>query len=140
MSKPTLLMRPAISGLTAVAEAFFPPNAYGAPDWREAEVVPRTLAYLDELPPMPRRLIIAMFTAVELTAPVMVGCRSRFSRLPVERRTEAIREMRASTLAPRRLLADALKATMTMMYVSHPKVMAYIGERPGGMHPAGVAE
>ncbi|MHB8872177.1 MAG: hypothetical protein ACYC8T_00680 [Myxococcaceae bacterium] len=139
---PTLqfLKDPAIAGLTAVAEAMFPPNAYGAPDWREAEVVPRTLAYLEELPAMPRRLILALFTAVELSAPVLVGCRSRFSRLPVNRRTEAIRALRESGFSPKRLIGDALKATMTMMYVSHPKVMAHIGERAGGVHVAGVAE
>ena len=100
MTNHSPLMGPAIAGLTAAAEAMFPANAYGAPDWREAEVVKRTLEYLDELPPMPRRLIIALFTAVELSAPVLIGCRTRFSRLSVERRAEAIRELRASEAGP----------------------------------------
>ncbi len=138
--KLEFLKDPAIAGLTAVAEALFPPNAYGAPDWREAEVVPRTLAYLEELPAMPRRLMLALFTAIELSAPVLVGCRSRFSRLPVRRRVEALRTLRASQFAPRRLIGDALKATMTMMYVSHPKVMAHIGERAGGIPGAEAGE
>jgi hypothetical protein len=138
LSKLPFILDPAIAGLTAVAEAMFPANAYGAPDWREAEVVARTLLYLEELPPMPRRLLLALFTAVELSAPVFIGGRSRFSRLPVGKRAEAIRAMQASQFSPKRLIGDALKATMTMMYVSHPKVMAYIGEQAGGVHVAGV--
>jgi hypothetical protein len=135
-----LLLKPALSCLTAVAEAMFPANPHGAPDWREAEVVQRTLDYLDELPPMPRRLFLALFTATELTAPVMVGCRCRFSHLSVEQRVEAIRMLRASRFTPRRLLGDALKATMTMMYVAHPKVLEHLGERPGGFGLAGALE
>ena len=138
LPKLPFILDPAIAGLTAVAEAMFPANSYGAPDWREAEVVPRTLAYLEELPAMPRRLLLALFTAVELSAPVLVGCRSRFSRLPAGRRAEAIRALQASQFSPKRLIGDALKATLTMMYVSHPKVMAHIGEHPGGVHAVGV--
>jgi hypothetical protein len=129
-------MRRANDGIAAVAEAMFPPNDFGAPDWRDTEMVKRTLEYADELPPAQGRLIRLLFIFVELAAPLLLLGFSRFSRVKLERRTKAIRRWRRSSLLLFRLLGDALKACMTMMYMSHPKVSAYIGEyktcaRPG---------
>lgn len=131
MAKPTFLMRTTIAGVAASAEALFP-SGHGAPDWRDAEVVPRTLRYLEELPPQPRRLLMLLFVAIELLAPVLIGCASRFSRLPVDRRMEGIRRLRASPHRYRRTVGDGLKATLTMIYASHPRVLASLGEREGG--------
>ena len=60
------LGRLASRGAAAAAEALFPKNNLGAPDWESAEVVPRLEGYLGELPPRSRRLILLLFTAVEL--------------------------------------------------------------------------
>jgi len=128
--------RRTLEGLAAVAEAMFPPNDLGAPDWQDAEVVRRTLLYAEALPPAQGRLILALFLFVELAAPLLIPGLRRFSCVPLARRTAAIRRWRGSRFQPFRLLGDAIKASMTMMYMSHPKVSAYIGEyktcaRPG---------
>jgi len=123
-------------GMAATAEALFPVNDYGAPDHRATDLVERMAAYLDDLPPRQRRLILALFVFVELAAPILVPCWSRFSRLPIERRERAVRDLRASRFLPFRIIGDALKATTTLIYMSHPAVIRYIGmysvcERPG---------
>ena len=123
-------------GLSAAAEAMFPPNDLGAPDWQEAEVVGRTLRYVEALPPLQGRLVLALFLFVELAAPLLTPGLRRFSRLPRERRTAAIRRWRASRLQLLRLLGDAVKASMTMVYLSHPRVSAFIGEYKTCARPA----
>jgi hypothetical protein len=106
----------------------FPENDLGAPDWKQTEMVRRTLAYVAELPPAQGRLLIFLFVFVELAAPLLLLGLPGFSRMPVERRTRAIRGWRASRFAPLRMLGDAIKASMTLMYMSHAKVSRYIEE------------
>lgn len=119
--------RRARDGLEAVAEALFPQNDYGAPDFKSTELVGRTLSYMDVLPRDKRRLLVALFALTELAAPLLIPCLSRFSRLPVARREEAVRRFRQSRFLPFRLLGDALKATTTLIYMSHPLALAYVG-------------
>jgi hypothetical protein len=127
-ARPGFFGRRLDDGIRGVAEAFFPHNALGAPDFEQAEVLARTRAYLGELPPTQGRMLSALFLAVELAAPLLVPSFRRFSRLAPERRARAVRRWRASRLYLIRLLGDALKATMTMMYMSHPAVIAYTGQ------------
>jgi hypothetical protein len=127
--------RRALDGLEAVAEALFPQNDYGAPDFEATELVRRTLEYMDVLPGDKRRLLVALFALTELAAPLLVPGFSRFSRLPVQVREEAVRRFRQSRFLPVRLLGDALKATTTLIYMSHPLALSYVGaystcERP----------
>lgn len=122
-------------GIAATAEALFPVNDYGAPDHVATELVPRMLDYLGDLPAKQRRLILALYVLVELFAPVLVPCTCRFSKLPVARREAAVRAFRSSRLLPLRLIGDALKATTTIIYMSHPAALSHIGmysacERP----------
>ena len=119
-------MKIVMAGIAGVAEAVFPKNQLGIPDFETAEIVARTVEYMDELPPAQRRLYVFFFAFIELAAPLLVPCLSRFSRLSAERRTRAIRAWRCSALLPFRLVGDAAKATMTMMYMSHDSVMAYL--------------
>jgi hypothetical protein len=119
--------RAAHHGLSAAAEALFPENGYGAPDFKTTELVARTLSYLDELPAAQRRLLLSLFALVELGAPVLVPGFCRFSRLPVARREAVVRAWRQSRLLPLRLVGDALKATTTMMYMSHPAALTFVG-------------
>jgi hypothetical protein len=125
----------AAAGIGAIAEAMFPENDLGAPDWRVTEMVSRTLRYIGELPPAQSRLVRLLFVFVELAAPLLLLRPHRFSRISVEYRTLAIRRWRASHFLPFRLLGDAIKATMTMMYMSHPSVSAYIGEHKACARP-----
>jgi hypothetical protein len=122
-------MARATDGLSSIAEAMFPRNDVGAPDFVETDVVERTLTYLQELPPKQAKLILLLFIFVELAAPILCLSFRRFSRMDVEKRTESIRSWRTSKVLLLRLLGDAVKAQMTMMYMSHPKVTAYIGEK-----------
>ena len=130
-----LLRRFALPGLQAVAEALFPANDYGAPDFAATDLVPRTLGYLEELPLRQRRLLLLLFAAVELASPFLIPGFRRFSRLPVERRERAVRAWRGSSFLPVRILGDALKATTTLLYMSHPVALAYIGARPACLPP-----
>jgi hypothetical protein len=127
----------AARGIAAAAEAMFPPNELGAPDWRQAEMVPRMLRYLDELPPRQRRLLLALFVLVELGAPLLVPGLRRFSGLAPERRLQAIARWRTSRLEPLRLVGDGLKMTLTMLYLAHPAVRRHIGEIGPCEAPAG---
>jgi len=130
------LERRAQDGLSAVVEALYPENDYGAPDYRTTEMVPRTLEYLRELPEAQRRLLTLLFVFVELSAPLLVLGFRRFSKLPVAKREAVVRAWRRSKIPPLRLVGDALKATTTLIYMSHPAALAHVGmfsacDRPG---------
>jgi hypothetical protein len=120
--------RRAFDGLLAAAEALFPKNAIGAPDFAETRLLDRSIEYLAILPPPQRRLLILLFILVEIALPLLtlrgIG---RYSKLPVERRLWLIRELRRSKLYPLRLIGDAVKGMLTMMYMSHPEVIRHIG-------------
>lgn len=129
-------MRFVVDGLTATAEALYPKNDLGAPDWESVQLVPRCLHWLEELPARQRNQLYLLFGAVELAAPLLTLSLRRFSRMSVARREATVRRWRASSLLPLKLIADSLKATTSMMYLSHPEALAYIGmykacHRPG---------
>lgn len=132
---PGFFQRQLIAGIRATSEGLFPENELGAPDYRDTEMVTRTLDYLAELPPPQRRLVSLLFVAVELLAPFLLLVPRRFSRISPTGRANAVRHWRGSRIFLLRLLGDALKATATMMYMSHPKVVGYIGEHRACHHP-----
>ena len=113
-------MRRAVDAIEASSEALFPANAIGAPDYQATDMVRRTVEYLTLLPRPQRRLLLMLFIVVEFGTPVLTLGFRRFSRLPVERRELVVRNWRRSRFLSLRLLGDALKATMTMLYMSHP--------------------
>ncbi len=123
------------AGFTAVAEALYPINDLGAPDWRDADMVARADRWLDALPPAPRALVIVAFAAVELGAPVLAPGSRRLSRLPPERRAALIRRWRVSPIPSLKLVGEALKQATTMIYLSHPAVHAHLGVDASGMAP-----
>jgi hypothetical protein len=130
-----LFARLAEKGLGATVEALYPENDFGAPDFRTTEMVPRTLEYWALLPRHQRRLLMALYVLIELGAVFLVSGFRRFSELPAWRREQAVRDFRRSKLLPFRILGDALKASTTIIYMSHPAVLAHIGmvvvcERP----------
>jgi hypothetical protein len=130
------LERRLLDGIRAASEGLFPVNDLGAPDWRDTEMVQRTRDYIAELPPPQRRLLVFLFVFVELAAPLLLLTPNRFSRLAPERRAQAVRRWRTSRIFLLRLLGDALKASTTMMYMSHPRVVAHIQEYRICEHPA----
>lgn len=121
------LSRQALVGFAACAEALFPENDYGAPDWRATDMVARGETWWLTMPPAARKMVIAMFAAIEVGAPLLKPGFRRFSRLPPEERRALVTRWRSSALMPLRFLGDAVKSSMTMIYLSHPLAMAYIG-------------
>jgi hypothetical protein len=121
----TFFERHADAGIQAACESLFPENDFGAPDWRTTEMVPRMHAYLEELPGKQRRLLVALFFTVEVAAALLTG--TRFSRKGVDDRAELTRRWRRSRWLALKLLGDALKATTTVIYMSHPAAMAHVG-------------
>lgn len=113
----------------------FPGDDDGAPDWRQTQMVERTMSYIASLPTRMRRLVMLMYVAIELLAPVLFVGFGRFSRISAARRDRAMQRWRRSPLPHHRLLADALKAQLCMMYLSHPAVQAYIGAFKPCPHP-----
>ncbi len=122
-------------GARGVAEALFPENDYGAPDFRTTDLVRRLFDYMGELPPRQRRLLVTLFVFIELLAPFLVPGLGRFSKLPIARRERAVRRFRRSRLFLLRVLGDALKATTTLIYMSHPAALAYVGMYSGCARP-----
>jgi len=132
MSADSLLERLAKEGLGAAAEALFPSNDYGAPDYRETELVARTVEYWGLLPLRQRRLLVLLFACVELASVLLIRGGRRFSRHPAPAREVAVRAWRRSSLFPLRILGDALKASLTVLYMSHPAALAHVGAKRGG--------
>lgn len=124
----TFIRNRATDGLTAMAEVVMPENDFGAPDWRSTSIVPRTFEYLDELPPRSRAMLLLLFVGVELGAPFLLFCFSRFSCLSKERRLRAIEGWANSRFLAFTLIGDSIKAVLVMMYLSHPSVSDYMGE------------
>lgn len=128
MATPGFWERRLRDGIAGVAGGLFPNNDLGAPDWEETELVARTRSYMDELPPVQRRMLWTLFVAVELLAPLLVFGFRRFSRHTPERRARVVTRWRRSRFYLLRLLGDAFKACMTMMYMSHPAVIRHLGQ------------
>lgn len=120
------LLRTAMVSIHAVSEAMFPKNDLGAPDYEGTDLVRRTREYLDELPPEQRRLVFALFIFVELATPLLSLRFRRFSAFEPDRRVKLIQDWRSHWFQPFQWLGDALKATMTMMYFSHPAVVKHL--------------
>jgi len=125
--RDTFWTRRVADGIGGVSEVMFPGGDDGAPDWRETQMVERTMEYLGMLPTRMRRLVMLMYVAIELCAPLLFVGLGRFSRISFDRRDRAMQRWRRSPLPHHRLLADALKAQLCMMYLSHPAVQAHIG-------------
>jgi hypothetical protein len=121
------LERAADRAIVAVAEALFPPNSLGAPDFRETELPARLHRYMEEVPEGYRRLITLLFVFVEWCPPLVALYPRRFSRLSLASRQNLVRRWRASPVYPLRIIGDALKGLMSMMYLSHPTAMRYLG-------------
>jgi len=128
MKLPSPIERVLADGITGASEGLFPANDFGAPDHRDAEMLERTREYIDELPPQQGLLLVVLFVALELLAPFLLGIPRRFSRMSPTQRANAVRGWRSSRFSLLRILGDAVKASTTMMYMSHPKVVAHIGE------------
>lgn len=120
--------------LPAACESLYPPNDQAAPDYRQTDLPQRMATYVDRLPPGQRRLLKLMFIGVEAASVALAPFR-RFSSRAANVRRRAVRRWRASSVLPLRLLGDALKSALQMVYLSHPDVIRFIGEYKTWSHP-----
>ena len=140
MGRRGIWERIAERAVTGAAEAMFPVNSLGAPDWREADVPRRMMEFFDELPAKSRRLMLLLFNVLELGTPLLAPALRPFSRLPPERRNALIRRWRRSRIYLFRFVGDSVKMMLTMIYLSHPAVERHIGayktcDHPLDLHP-----
>lgn len=113
-------------GVGGAAEALFPTNDFGAPDWRDTRIIERTESYIEELPAPSARLIRLLFIALELLFPLLAPAFGRFSRLSLARRTRILEGWRTSNWHLLHQLFDAVRGLLAMMYLSHPDVVRHI--------------
>src|SRR5699024_11087004 len=120
--KGTFFERTTRRSVQAVAEVYFPENDTGAPDWRQTQMVERTMSYLQSIPPRNRRLICWLYVAVEWLTPIWLAGVGRFSKRSLAFRKRVVHRWQTWDFIVFRLLSDALKAQLTMTYCSHPSV------------------
>lgn len=136
-ARETPLRHLALAGFEAVCEALYPDNDFGAPSWREADMVRRAAHHWDQIPPEARLTLEVLYAAVELTGAALAplagvfhlrwSLSPRLSSMPVEQRFKMFDRMLKSRVWPLRFVVDALKSSSTMVYMSHPAAMRYIG-------------
>jgi hypothetical protein len=126
-------MRRAIDGIESAGAALFPENDLGAPTWKQVAIVERTLEWMDELEAPQRRLVALLWIAVELGSILLTG--RRFSRLSSDRRAEMVRRWRKSPFFPLKVVGESVKGALSMIYLSHPDVLAYMGAYAVCAHP-----
>jgi hypothetical protein len=117
------------SGIKGTAQVLYPENSFGAPDWRSAEVVKRTIDYLEELPPHRGQLVGALFVAADVMLPPLMRDIRQLPQVPLHKRQAAFERWYKEPFSPMGQLVGALKATLSMAYFGHPSVVSYIGTR-----------
>lgn len=126
-AKQTFMERTVRATVRATAEVYFPKNDFGAPDWEDTDMVERTVQYMKDIPPSARPLLYVLFVAVEWAAPFLLAGVGRFSKRSLPFRERAIRRWNTWNFIVFRVLAEGLKAQLTMTYVSHPLVQKHMG-------------
>ena len=128
MSNDTLAIRLARPGIKGAAEVLFPVNDFGAPDYHKTQVVKRFIDYLQILPRQQRFLLILLFMTLQYLFPLLVPALKPFSLISTKRREKAMRRWHSSKIFALRMLADAIKASLSMIYMSHKEVILYTEE------------
>ncbi len=111
----------------ATAEVYFPQNDDGVPDWQETDMVERTMHYLEELPPETSFKIRLLYVVVEWLGPLGFAGLGRFSKKSLAFRQRVIHRWAHWNFFLYRMLFDALKAQLTMTYLSHPLLPQHMG-------------
>lgn len=135
-ARETPLRKLALAGFQAVCEALYPDNDFGAPTWRTTDMVARAALLWDALPPQSRLTLEALYAGLELGGAALVPWVGRLSALPVERRYKMFERMRKTRVWPLRFVAEAVKSSSTMVYLSHPLAMQHIGAASECLRPA----
>jgi hypothetical protein len=116
-------MKSIISGC---AEIIYPKNNFGAPDWETVEITNRCADYLMQLPFKQRKRIYLVFLVFEYVFPLLFLKYKRFTKLSATNRQKIFNSLHNSKLYIFRLLFDAVKGILSMIYFSSPEVLLYI--------------
>ena len=111
----------------AAAETMFPAGGDPAPSAADAEVLAYVERYLGWHGPPLRLLMRLLFALFEHATLFLVPTWRRFSQLDDTARAAYLRGWERSSLYPRRLLFQSLRAIMCLAYVAHPAVEAALG-------------
>lgn len=125
-----LLRKLALQGFQAVCEALYPDNDFGAPSWRDADMVTRAAVLWDALPPPQRLMLEGLYAGLELGGAALAPRLGPLSKLSIDTRFRLFDRLRKSHVWPLRFVAEAVKSSSTMVYMSHPGVLAYVGAKP----------
>lgn len=115
-------------GFEAASESLYPANALGAPSGEQIEMGQRFLTYLNLLPPESRRLLMVLYAAIEFGVPLLGFRCAPLSQLAPPQRLAIFERLKGSKIFLLRMLAEAVKSSSTMLYLSHPDTAHYIGE------------
>lgn len=133
------LARRELAFLSAAADTVFPPGGAIAVSGSGADVPERTDIWLAEIKPSLRVLIRLLIFLVE-HATLLFPARGRggfrrFSSLAPEQREAVLRGWAGSSLPPRRLVFQSLRAVLTMTYLADPSVLRELGLAPRDIEP-----
>ena len=109
----------------AIAEALFPPGSAFRLDGPRARVAEALDEHLARMPARERRLVRAGIRAIEYGSVLAGG--SRFSRLPLGDRIEALRAEQDSDSRVRSLAFMGLKGIFGLLYFEMDEVLAELG-------------
>ena len=120
--------------MRAAADAAFPPGGAIPLSGTEAGIPAHIDRYLAALPPRNRTLIRLLFVLIEhatliFQAPGWDGFR-RFSSLTLDQRMAVLEGWARSSIQPRRLVFQSLRAVLTMGYFASPAVLRAMGLAP----------
>lgn len=133
---PTPLRRLALAGFQAACEALYPDNDFGAPSWQTTDMVARAALLWDALPPQSRLMLEALYAVLELGGGALAPRLGRLSAMPIARRYDLFERIRKSRVWPLRFVAEAVKSSSTMVYMSHPDAERYVGVASLCLSPA----
>lgn len=133
----TVLAPRELAFLAAVSDATFPEGGPVAPSGSRAGLPGYADRYAGAVPPATRRLMRALYFLVEhgtLLFPAPgPGGRRRFSLLEREQQVAVLEGWRTSSLFPRRLVFQSLRAILTMGYFADAEVQATLGLVPAAI-------
>ncbi len=120
--------------VAAVSDATYPEGGPVAPSGTGAGLPAYADLYTASVPPTTRRLMRALFFLVEHATLIFpapgAGGRRRFSLLDTQQQVAVLEAWRTSSLFPRRLVFQSLRAILTMGYFADDEVQGTLGLVP----------
>lgn len=98
------------------------------PGFEETEIERRMVLYIEALPPEQSPMVALLYVLVEYLAWFVAPWKGRLSRRSIPDRVHLVEAWRESWIWPLQVVGDALRASLCMVYFSHPAVMAAYGE------------